>query len=659
MLSLPSTIAPAIRRRATTVASSLGTKSARIFEPPVVRTPAVLNRSFNPIGTPWSAGAGRRAPGPAPARRAALSASSAHTVMKERRDASSAVMRSRWARTASTGETALVAIMRARSAIDAQQRSVISGHPVLCGGLHVAQREPLQPREALERALDSAPDRLELGVAPVEAGELGRTPESVEGDRRHAGQSPGRRGGRKGSSGPPRALHWGQGAVPLPALVDPGDPGARRTLTAPAGTTVLKAAHAGGVDITATCGGRGRCTSCRVKFLAGLPPPPTIMDEVQLGDDLVREGYRLACQCVLHEAVTVQPAPPLDERSFQILGAGPGVREFGRVLLDSGVAKQVVKVTLPREEHHQTSDLEQLLAAVGLTTADIGPAVLQGLPQALRDDPAGVTVATFASGGAPESRQRILAVERGDTAGMKFGLAIDIGTTSVVTTLIELDSGEQLASVSSLNTQAVFGGDLMSRIAFAQFNPGNLRKLHTRIVGLLNQHVEQICRESGVLAKWIYKVVVVGNTCMHHILLGIDPSHVGLAPYAPVMRHALTLSARELFLKVAPEARVCLLPLVAGFVGADAVAVALATRIYESAEVRIAVDIGTHGEGLLGSRDRLWACSAPAGPALEGAQIRHGMRGALGAIDRVTVDGDIRVHTIGQPAALGICAPGT
>ena len=443
-------------------------------------------------------------------------------------------------------------------------------------------------------------------------------------------------------------------AVALTIIVDPNDPASRRSLTAAAGATILKAAHAGGVDITATCGGRGRCTSCRVKFLTGAPPPPTIMDALQLGDDLVREGYRLSCQCVLHEPVIVQLAPPLEERAFQILGAGPGVHALGRVTLDSGVAKQVVKVNLPREEHHQTSDLEQLLAAVGLTADDVAPAVVQGLPQALRDDPAGVTVTTFAAGG----RQRILAVERGDTAGMKFGLAIDVGTTSVVTTLIELESGEQLASVSSLNPQAVFGGDLMSRIAFAQFNPGNLRKLHTRIIGLLNQHIEQICRESGVLAKWIYKVVIVGNTCMHHILLGIDPSHVGLAPYAPVMRHAVILAARDLFLKVAPEARVCLLPLVAGFVGADAVGVALATRIYESAEIRVAVDIGTNGEVILGSRDHLWACSAPAGPALEGAQIRHGMRGALGAIDRVRVDDDVHVHTIGETDALGICGSG-
>ena len=446
-------------------------------------------------------------------------------------------------------------------------------------------------------------------------------------------------------------------AVLLTILTDPRDPTPRRTLALPPNTSILKSAHAASIEITATCGGRGRCTSCRVKFVAGTIPPPTIMDEIQLGNDLVREGYRLSCQCVPSEAVTVQVAPPLEERAFQILGAGPGVVGMGRVTLDSGIRKQVVKVSLPREEHHQISDLEQLAAALGVTPTDVGLAVLQGLPAALRDDPAGVTVTTFAPPGGRGS-ERVVAVERGDTAGMKFGLAVDIGTTTVVSTLIELDSGEQLASVSSLNPQAVFGGDLMSRIAFAQFDPGNLRKLHTRIIGLLNRHIEETCRQSGVLAKWIYKVVVVGNTCMHHLLLGIDPSHVGLAPYAPVMRHALVLPARELFLKVAPEARVCLLPLVAGFVGADAVAVALATRIYEGAAIRIAVDIGTNGEVILGSRDRLWACSAPAGPALEGAQIRHGMRGALGAIDRVTVDDDIHVHTIGEADPLGICGSG-
>jgi uncharacterized 2Fe-2S/4Fe-4S cluster protein (DUF4445 family) len=424
-----------------------------------------------------------------------------------------------------------------------------------------------------------------------------------------------------------------------------------RTLDVTPGTTILKAAHAAGVDITATCGGRGRCTSCRIKFVSGAAPPPTISDQLQLGEGLVREGYRLACQCAVTAAVAVQIAPAVDERSFQILGAErlPGAPT--PVTLDAGIDKQVVQVTLPKDEHHQTSDLEELLAAAGASVDDVSADVLKTLPAALRNRQGEVTVTRFG--------RRILAVEPGDTALHKFGLAIDIGTTSVVTTLMELASGEQMASVSSLNPQAVFGGDLMSRIAFAQGDPGNLRKLQTRIIGLLNQHVEQVTRDSGVLAKWIYKVVVVGNTCMHHLLLGIDPSYVGLAPYAPVLRHAVTLSARELFLKVNPEARVCLLPLVAGFVGADAVAVALATRIADTPEIRIAVDIGTNGEVLLGSREHLWACSAPAGPALEGAQIRHGMRAAMGAIDRVSiVDGDLHLHTIGEAAAQGVCGSG-
>jgi uncharacterized 2Fe-2S/4Fe-4S cluster protein (DUF4445 family) len=432
----------------------------------------------------------------------------------------------------------------------------------------------------------------------------------------------------------------------VPLTIEPE----HKTFLAPPGTTILKAAQSGGIEITATCGGRGRCTSCRVKFVRGTIPPPTIMDQLQLGDDLVREGYRLSCQCRLTEPISVQIAPPLDERAFQILGADRDIRTVGRVTIDSGVTKQVVKVSLPREEHHQTSDLEGLLAAIGRSSDDVPIEALKGLPSILRDAEGEVTVASFG--------RRVLAVEKGDTALMKFGLAIDIGTTSVVTTLIELQSGEQLASVSSLNPQAAFGGDLMSRIAFCQGNPANLRKLQSRIIGLLNQHVEQIVKESGVLAKWIYKVVVVGNTCMHHIALGIDPSYLGLAPYAAVMRHPLVTQARELPLRVNPEACVCFLPIVAGFVGADAVAVALATRIYESQEIRIAVDIGTNGEAILGSRDRLWACSAPAGPALEGAQIRHGMRGALGAIDRVAIDDDVRLHTIGETPALGICGSG-
>src|SRR6059058_773124 len=198
---------------------------------------------------------------------------------------------------------------------------------------------------------------------------------------------------------PARILQSTSVAVALTILADPRDHSITRTLSAPTGTTLLKAAHDGGIDVTATCGGRGRCTSCRIKFVEGTIPPPTIMDEIQLGDDLVREGYRLSCQCTVTEPITVQVAPPLGEQAFQILGAGPGVGGLG-VRIDAGIAKELVKVSLPREEHYQTSDLEQLAAAIGVAPESVGASVLAGLPQALRDDPAGVTVTTFVSGSA-------------------------------------------------------------------------------------------------------------------------------------------------------------------------------------------------------------------------------------------------------------------
>jgi uncharacterized 2Fe-2S/4Fe-4S cluster protein (DUF4445 family) len=433
--------------------------------------------------------------------------------------------------------------------------------------------------------------------------------------------------------------------IPVTILPD------RRTVAVEPGTALLRAAHAQGVDVTATCGGRGRCTSCRVKVVEGVAPPGTINDQLQLGDDLVREGYRLACQLAPTEPLAVQLAPPLDESAFQILGVERDAVAQARVAMDAGIRKRVVRVELPQEEHRQTSDLEQLGLAAGIAPGDVPLDVIRTLPATLREAKAEVTVVTFA--GAP------IAVERGDTAAMAFGIAVDVGTTSVVTTLLELGSGEVMASVSSLNPQATFGGDLMSRIAFAQWSPSNLRKLQSRIVGLLNQQIDELTARTGVLPQWIYKLTVVGNTCMHHVLLGIDPTYVGLSPYSAVLRHPLVLTARILHLKVNPEARVCFLPIVAGFVGADAVGAALATRLDESTSMRAVVDIGTNGEVVMGTRDRLIACSAPAGPALEGAQIRHGMRGAVGAIDRVWIEnGDLRFHVIGDVPPQGICGSG-
>ena len=420
-------------------------------------------------------------------------------------------------------------------------------------------------------------------------------------------------------------------------------------VSAPRGATILDAAHGAGVEIQATCGGRGRCRSCRVKVLDGTVPPPTMQDSLQLGHEEVRERFRLACQTKLVEDTRVRPMPPKSESGYQILG---GQSATTAMALESGVEKHAVTVEPPKSEHHQTSDLDELLDALGdsLTSREVPLDLVRELPSKLRKEKGRLTATLF--------RGRLVDIEEGDTSEQAYGMAFDIGTTSIVGSLLDLRTGEELAAVGCINPQAPFGADLMSRIAFAQFNQKNLQTLRGKALNALNDLIKEACGEADVSATQIYKVVVVGNTCMHHILLGIDISYLGLAPYAPVVCDAQSVRASELPLKAAPRAHVCTLPILAGFVGADAMACVLSTRIYDSESVRVLVDIGTNGEMVIGSPERLVACSAPAGPAFEGAQIRHGMRGALGAIERLTIDQDVTCSVIGGEAAVGICGSG-
>ncbi|MBI2561992.1 MAG: DUF4445 domain-containing protein [candidate division NC10 bacterium] len=418
----------------------------------------------------------------------------------------------------------------------------------------------------------------------------------------------------------------------------------------PAGTTLLRAAQQVGRDIVATCGARGRCRSCRVKVVSGTAPPAGLADRIQLGEDEVRERYRLACQTAVADDLTVLIAPALEETAFQILAGAGDLRRATGCALDTGVRKIFVRPQPPSQEDHQSSDLEELLREVVQPVTEVPLQVLRTVPSLLRSASDGLTVTLFDQG--------LLALEPGDTRARAFGVAFDIGTTTVVGYLVDLSGGEVVGTASSLNPQSAFGGDLMSRIAFAQENPSNVRQLHARILQLLNGQIEEICAKAGVSRDQVYKVVAVGNTAMHHLFLGIDPTHVGQAPYAPSVRRSLRVTARELGLRVHPNAPVFLLPLVAGFVGADTVGMVLSTRIYESRGTRIAVDIGTNGEVVIGSRQGRTACSAPAGPALEGAQIQCGMRGAHGAIDRVWMDRDVAYHVIGDGPPLGVCGSG-
>ena len=423
-----------------------------------------------------------------------------------------------------------------------------------------------------------------------------------------------------------------------------------RTVNVARDATILEASRQAGINIEATCGSRGRCRSCRVKILEGDTPPPTVQDSVQLGHDEVHEGFRLACQTRMLGDTTVMAVPPKAEQGHQILESGNSSMDNHRMHLDSGVEKRIIHANLPVEEHHQTSDIEEILGAAELDATQSSIHLLRKIPQLLRAESGKLTITTF--------NGELIDVEAGDTTEHVYGMAFDIGTTSVVATLLDLKSGEQLASAGGVNPQAVYGGDLMSRIAYAQFDDKKLSTLRAKILNAVNEYIRQTCKEAGVSPEHVYKIVVVGNTCMHHIFLGIDVSYVGLAPYAPVVRENLVLASADLPLKAAPKAKVCLLPIIAGFVGADTVGCILSTRIHESEEIRALVDIGTNGEVVMGSHKRMTACSAPAGPALEGAQIRDGMRGALGAIEKVEVNNDFNCLIIGDVPAIGICGSG-
>lgn len=434
-------------------------------------------------------------------------------------------------------------------------------------------------------------------------------------------------------------------------FVDPEKEGASRRTTVEAGKSYLDAAHAAGIAMEATCGARGRCRSCRIKIVDGEMPPPTIQDTVQLGHDQVRENFRLACQTKIIADSTVMAVPPKSEAGHQIMTADVSAAMDQGLVIDSGVRKYTVHANAPASEHNQTADWDEIHSVLPQTVERrLSLDVMRKIPVALRAKGGQLTVTTF--------QDRVIDLEAGDTSESLYGMAFDIGTTSIVGSLIDLGTGECLANVGGVNPQAVYGGDLMSRIAYAQFDPKKLATLRARVLNAIGDFVKEACAEAEVSADHIYKIIVVGNTCMHHVLLGIDVSYVGLAPYAPAINDAIVVSASELPLKAATNAQVCLLPIVAGFVGADTMACVLATRIYDSEEMRALVDIGTNGEVVMGHKGKLMACSAPAGPALEGAQIRHGMRGAVGAVEKIEIGDDVSCAVIGATPAIGICGSG-
>ena len=418
-----------------------------------------------------------------------------------------------------------------------------------------------------------------------------------------------------------------------------------RTTRVPSGTTVFSAAHWIGLPIDSTCGGRGTCGKCKVRVVRGLGDPETA-DHRQLRPQEIAEGWRLSCQAQIHEDMTVEVPQLLRVPKAATMGLGR------LVILDPNVRKVYFELSEPTL-HDQRSDSARLKDALTEEGHDMvaGIAVLRTLPQVIRE--AGFRVTAVLAG------EHLVAVEAGDTTGECYGVAFDVGTTTLVGTLMNLRTGMAASVLSTLNGQAPFGADVISRISHGMNGPDAIAELQAAVVGTMNTILDELYRETGVTPQQTYEAVVVGNVTMLHLLLGVDPTPLSMSPFTPAFMDQLTVESREIGLRIHPHGYVQTLPALGAYVGADIVSGVLATGIARDPKVRVFVDVGTNGEIVLGSAQRALATAAPAGPAFEGSQIKCGMRATVGAIEGVQLGDRVELQVIGGDVpAEGICGSG-
>jgi len=418
-----------------------------------------------------------------------------------------------------------------------------------------------------------------------------------------------------------------------------------RTTRVPPGTTVFSAAHWIGLPIDSTCGGRGTCGKCKVRVLES-PTEVTTADNRQLRKDEIDAGWRLSCQAHVHEDMRVEVPQLLRVPKAATMGLGR------LVILDPNVRKVYLELEEPTL-HDQRPDVVRLRDALTAEGLDMHAEVrvLRSLPAVLRG--ASFKVTAVLAG------DNLVTVEPGDTTGEMYGIAFDVGTTTLVGTLMNLRTGMAAAVHSTLNGQAPFGADVISRISHGMNGPDAILELQAAVLGTMNQVTQQLYRDAGVGADRTYEAVVVGNATMLHLLLGVDPTPISMMPFTPAFMEPVSIIASELGLDIHPHGYVQTLPSLGAYVGADIVAGVLATGIAREDKMRIFVDVGTNGEIVLGGAQRTLSTAAPAGPAFEGSQIKCGMRATDGAIEGVTLTDRVELQIIGGDVRpIGICGSG-
>ncbi len=435
------------------------------------------------------------------------------------------------------------------------------------------------------------------------------------------------------------------------------------TIEVPAGTSLMEAARRLGIELKSSCGGQGTCGRCAVFLRRGEPeilqgnPPRRLSEQggvlacrVRVTCDLLVEVPEWA-RVVEHQVVVDAHPGRLLERDID------WVERFGR---DPVCRRQELRLPAPTltDNASDATRLSRALAQqVGKEPVHIPIDVLRGLPERLRSAQWCVDVTWSAADGPA----RVVDLRPPGEWRTLYGVAVDLGTTSVVVQLVDLESGALVGERGTYNRQFKYGDDVISRIIHCAEHPGGVEELRTAVVETANHLIRQLLREASAAPEQVVAAAVAGNTTMEHLFLGIDPRYIRLEPYIPAVTRFPYLEGRDVGLEINPHAAVIIIPAVASYVGGDVVAGALIAGLAECEEVTLFIDVGTNGEMVLGNRDWLVACACSAGPCFEGGGITHGMRAVPGAIQSIRIDPETfvsQVVTVGGAPPRGICGSG-
>lgn len=414
----------------------------------------------------------------------------------------------------------------------------------------------------------------------------------------------------------------------------------------------LEALIDNGIDIKSVCGGKGTCGKCRVMVLNQEDIPVNEQEKKILTEDEINKGIRLACQQVFDKDLDIYiPSSSLsEEQKLQVIGKEKDIE------IEPIIKKYYVELKKAALED-TTPDFNRVQKALkerhNVVVDDIDYSVLKSLPKAIRDNEWKITVAVRGN--------EIISVEGGNTEKTNYGIAIDLGTTKIALLLVNLESGETIASKGIMNPQISYGEDVMSRLNFAISKKGNLEKIQEVVVKEINNALKSLCSENEIKNEELLEMTVVGNTAMHHLFLGLPVRQLSLSPFIALSGDSLNIKGREVGINISKGAYIYMLPPIAGYVGSDHLAMILASDIDEEEGNIVGIDIGTNTEIGLKTSEGITSVSTASGPAFEGAHINYGMRAAPGAIERVLIEPETYkpiIQTIGDKKPVGICGSG-